>query len=226
MQPYLAIDTSTPLGSVAVGRGTDVLAELAVGVRARHAETLMPVVDFALRSIGLEAASLGGVVVAGGPGSFTGVRIAGATAKGLVRALEVPLFAYSGLLGLAASLGAEARAVCALFDARRGEVYAGCYRFPEYERIETVLEPGVRPVGEVIDAVGGGPIYAGRGAQRYRRELEAAGGVIAPAHLAWPRAAALLWLAALDPDGGRVESPSEWEPAYLRASGAERRVRG
>lgn len=252
----LALETSTPRGSVAVGRlaagapgsgagdasavpgaGLDVLAEVALGVRARHAETLMPAVDFALRSAGLGIAEVGGIVVGGGPGSFTGVRIAGATAKGLVRALDVPFYAYSGLLALAATLGAGSRPVCALFDARRGEVYAGCYRFPGFARIETILDPGPRRLEEVLERVGARrpaedgtgvqpPLYAGDGALQYRDRIAGAGCEIAPPHLSWPRAAALLWLAALEPGAGRVADPSAWEPAYLRESGAERGVRG
>src|SRR5690606_28204288 len=130
MKPYLAIDTSTALGSVAVGRRNELLAEVVVGVSAKHSESLLPAIDFALRSSGLEPAGLGAVVVAGGPGSFTGVRVAAATAKGLVRALGIPLFAYSGLLALAAAAPAGGAAVCAPFVAGRGGVYAGGWRFP------------------------------------------------------------------------------------------------
>lgn len=230
MDVLLAIETSTPLGSVALGRGGKVVAEVATGVRARHAETLMPAVDFALKTARIAPRELDGVVVGGGPGSFTGVRIAGATAKGLVRALEVPLFAYSGLLALAAGVGAESRPVCALLDARRGQVYAACYRFPGYARVETLLEPAVVGVDGLVDRVdrlaAERPLWAGPGAERYREAIEAAGGAVAPAHLSAPRAAALLWLAAVDADAGRVEAPDAWEPAYLRSSGAERAVRG
>src|SRR5690606_1081589 len=145
MKPYLAIDTSTALGSVAVGRGSELLAEIVVGVSTKHSESLLPAIDYALRSAGLEPPDLGAVVVAGGPGSFTGVRVAGATAKGFVRALGVPLFAYSGLLALAAAVAAEGP-VCALFDARRGEVYAGCWRFPGDGAVEVIMPPTAAPV--------------------------------------------------------------------------------
>lgn len=227
VEPYLAIDTSTRIGSVALGRGMGALAEVMIGVRAKHAETVLPAIDFVLRSAGLEVSALRGVVVSAGPGSFTGVRIAAATAKGLVRALGVPLFARSGLLTLAAGVGAEGRPVCALFDARRHAVYAACYRFPGYERVETLFEPAVSPVDEVLEQlVGLDPIYAGDGAQRYASQIGDAGGHVAPAHLAWPRASALLWLAELEPEAARVASPSAWEPTYLRPSAAERGVRG
>lgn len=227
MEPYLAIDTSTRMGSIAVGRGTAAIAEVTVGVRAKHSESVLPAIDFALRSAAVDVRAVVGVVVSAGPGSFTGVRIAAATAKGLVRALGVPLFACSALRALAASVGAEARPVCALFDARRGTVYAACCRFPAYEHTETLLEPTVRPVDEVVGQVAGlDPIYAGDGAERYRERIEAAGGTVAPAHLAWPRATALLWLADLEPEAARVPSPSDWEPSYLRSWNAQRGVQG
>ncbi|HEX6940319.1 MAG TPA: tRNA (adenosine(37)-N6)-threonylcarbamoyltransferase complex dimerization subunit type 1 TsaB [Longimicrobiales bacterium] len=226
-KPYLAIDTSTALGSVAVGRADALLAEVVVGVSTRHSESLLPAIDFALRSAGLEPRALGGVVVAGGPGSFTGVRVAAATAKGFVRALGVPLFAYSGLLALAAAAGAGETAVCALFDARRGEVYAGCWRFPGDGAVEVVMPPRAAPVEQVVrELAAAAPRYVGEGALRYRARIEAAGGRVAPGHQAAPRAGALLWLADVAPGAGTVADPRSWEPEYIRAAGAERGVRG
>jgi tRNA threonylcarbamoyladenosine biosynthesis protein TsaB len=242
VRPYLALDTSTALGSVAVGRGDRLLAEVVVGVTVRHSEALLPAIDYALHAAGVEPSGLGGVVVGGGPGSFTGVRVAGATAKGLIRVLGIPLFAYSGLQALAVGVGAaSSRPVCALFDARRDEVYAACYGFAaqvgsagagsaridaEAARaaaVETILEPVVLPVDEVLAELRGvGPIYAGDGALRYRDVIEGAGGVVAPAFQAAPRGGALLWLADVAPEAGLVEDPAGWEPEYLRAAGAER----
>ena len=224
-RPLLALDTSTPVGSVAVGRPGRLLAEAVIGVGVRHAEALLPAIDFAMGRAGIGPEDLGGIVVAGGPGSFTGVRIAGAAAKGLARALDLPLYSYSGLLVLAAGLAASERPVCALFDARREEVYAATYAFGS-GRPTVLLSPGPRPVDEVLAAAGSpAPLYVGDGALKHRSRLEAAGAHVAPAHLAYPRAASLLWLAEVDPSG-RVETPAAWEPAYLRPSGAERSLCG
>jgi len=220
----LALDTSTPTGSVAVGRADRLLAEVVMGVAVRHAEALMPAVDFALGRAGLMPDELAGIVVAGGPGSFTGVRIAGAAAKGLARALGVPLHAYSGLLALAAGCAAAQGPVCALFDARREEVYAACYRFDG--GVDTLLEPGARPLAAVLQALAGeGALFVGDGALRHRARIEAAGARVAPPHLAVPRAATLLWLVESHP-AGRVSDVAAWEPAYLRPSGAERAACG
>lgn len=228
MSPLLAMDTSTGLGSVAVGRSGELLAEVVAGVRARHAESLLPAVDRALELAGVELNAIEGLVVGAGPGSFTGVRIAAATARGLVRVLGVPLFGYSGLAAVAAGVGAGDRPVCALFDARRGEVYAACYRFPGFASIETLMAPAALALDEVLSRYGangsGDPpaIFAGEGALRHRAAIAAGGAVIAPPHLSVPRAGALLWLASLDPAAGRIEQPADWEPSYVREGGPPR----
>jgi tRNA threonylcarbamoyladenosine biosynthesis protein TsaB len=229
MGAYLALETSTSLGSVAVGGDGRVLAEAMVGVATRHSEALLPAVDFVLGRAGLTPRELAGIVVGGGPGSFTGVRIAAATAKGLARALGVPLLAYPGLAAVAAGVAAPDRPVCALFDARRGQVYAACYAFGGWDRFDVVLEPVAALLEEVLERLGGVGgtagvrlLYAGEGALRYRARIEAVGGVVGPPHAAVPRAAALLWLAERWPERGQVAAAAEWEPEYLRGAGAER----
>jgi tRNA threonylcarbamoyladenosine biosynthesis protein TsaB len=221
----LALETSTSLGSVAVGRGPELLGEVLLGVRVRHSEALLPALANLLDGVGLTIRDLAAVVVGAGPGSFTGVRIAAATAKGLIHAAGLPLRAYSSLAALAAGTATHDRPVCALFDARREEVYAACYRFPGYERMETILEPTARHIDELLrDLHGLSPLFAGEGASRHADRIRAAGGTVAPPLLATPRASALLWLARLDPDGGLVSHPASWEPAYVRPPGVERRA--
>lgn len=223
MSAYLAIETSTPLGSVAVGNGSSILAEVALGEKTRHSEELLPAIDFALRTARVQRAELERIVVGGGPGSFTGLRIAGATAKALATALEIPLFAYSGLAALAAGLAPVEKIVCALFDARRGEVYGACYRFPDAERVETVMEPAPRLLADMLGMMDlETTVFVGDGALKNSELLNARGARIAPAHFATPRAAALLWLSDLLPKAGAVADIARWEPMYLRDSGAER----
>jgi tRNA threonylcarbamoyladenosine biosynthesis protein TsaB len=194
-----------------------------LGISTRHSEVLLPTIDFLLARAALKRTDIAGLVVAGGPGSFTGIRIAAATVKGLAHALELPLYAYSGLLSLAASVGLADTPVCALFDARRGEVYAACYRFPEYKRIETLLPPTAAHLRDVIAIVSHwDATFVGEGALRYRDMIEERGGVVAPAHLAVAHASSLLWLAHIAPEQGRVDDVRNWQPEYLRDSGAER----
>ena len=93
---YLAIETSTQLGSIAVGHGRAVLSEVVLGLRVKQSEALLPAIDYALAGAQISKADLTRVIVGGGPGSFTGLRIAGATAKALARALDIPSRRTSG----------------------------------------------------------------------------------------------------------------------------------
>ncbi|HEX2190067.1 MAG TPA: tRNA (adenosine(37)-N6)-threonylcarbamoyltransferase complex dimerization subunit type 1 TsaB, partial [Longimicrobiaceae bacterium] len=187
--PVLALDTSTSVGSVAVGEGERLLAEVLLTVGAGHSSALLPAVDRALRSAGMSPADLAAVVVGGGPGSFTGVRIAAATAKGIVHAAGVPLFAYPSLLAAAAGCWGADRPVCALFDARRRDVYAACYRFGA--GVEEVMAPEALVLDEVLDRFRGGPpaLFTGEAAVIHRGEIERVPGArVVPAQLAAPRA--------------------------------------
>ena len=217
----LAIETSTTTGSVAVGRDSAAL-EVRLAPPIRHAEALLPAIDYALRGAGIAKRELGGIVVGGGPGSFTGLRIAAATAKALSHALGAPLFAASGLLAQAAVLADSRRPVCALFDARRGEVYAGCWRFDEAAP-EVLLEPDVGDALVFVERLRDlDPLYVGEGATRNAERLEAAGAHLAGVRDPYPSAAALLGIVAAAPDRYRVEEASAWQPSYVRASSAER----
>jgi tRNA threonylcarbamoyladenosine biosynthesis protein TsaB len=221
--PMLAIESSTPTASIAIGGGDGVLAEYALTLRGGHSAALLPAVQHAMDSVGLTPAELRGVVIGGGPGSFTGLRIAAATGKGIARALDLPLFAYSGLMATAVQLGVSGQPVCAVFDARGQDVFAACYRFGR--EVEVLLAPVATTVGELPALLGTAapPLLVGDGATRHRQAFKDLwGSVVAPAHFATPRAAALLWLASAIPQRGRIEEISIWEPEYLRASGAER----
>ena len=144
---YLALDTSGPVGYVAVSQGADVLARARMERQGKHAARIIPTVDAVLTDAGLEIGELAGIVVGEGPGSFTGVRVAASTAKGLARALDVPLWALSSLAAAAVGdLGAGGPGVrYVLFDARADRVYAACYG---------VGSRGVEGVGEAAGAGG------------------------------------------------------------------------
>ncbi len=220
----LAIETSTLLGSVSLGRGDTVLAEIMLGAASRHSEQMLPAIDYLFGIAGASRSQLGRIVVGGGPGSFTGLRIAAATAKGMAAALELELLAYSGLLAVAAGTGVRADAVCALFDARRDEVYAACYRL--HNGIETIMAPRVDRIDHVLaDLESVACVFAGEGALRHAQRIGAREGTVLPVHVGIPRASALLWLAHSCPASGQVKDARHWEPNYLRASGAERGIR-
>lgn len=219
----LALDTSTRLGSVAVGRDGELLAETSLSVRAAHSETVLPEIRRLLERCEAAIGDVERVVVGAGPGSFTGVRIAASLAKGLCAGTGARLAAYSGLAAVAAGTGVDGR-TCVLLDARREEVYAAAWAAPPAR--DPVLEPTVGPVADVLERLGGGEgwTFAGNGAASHREELETAGGRVLSFLHETPRAAALLHLAREQPEAGAVADPGTWEPAYVRASGAERGV--
>jgi tRNA threonylcarbamoyladenosine biosynthesis protein TsaB len=131
----LALDTSTNVGSVGwvktAGQGPrpEILAsfEATYACTPGHAETLLARIEWALEQGGLRREDVGLIVYGRGPGSFTGVRIGLATAKGLALGLGMPILGVSSLEALALSAGREGL-VATLVDARRGEIYAAVYR--------------------------------------------------------------------------------------------------
>ena len=217
----LALETSTTTGSVAVGAAA-ALVEVRLAPPIRHAEALLPAIDYALDAVGVARRDIAGIAIGGGPGSFTGLRIAGATGKALAHTLGVPLYALSGLLAQAAALAGSTRPVCAMFDARRGEVYAGCWRFDGMVP-DALLEPAVGDaLGFVERLRAHDVVYVGEGAERNRARLEGAGARLSELYGATPSAALLIELVAAQPDRWRVDAPAAWQPAYVRASSAER----
>jgi tRNA threonylcarbamoyladenosine biosynthesis protein TsaB len=218
----LALDSATRTASVALAVEGRRAGEAVVEAAAGASSALLPAVDGVVRGAGREPGEVTAVAVGAGPGSFTGLRIAAATAKGIVAALGVPLFAYSSLLAEAAAHRAAGGTVCALFDARNREVYAGCWRFGGAP--EEVLAPVPGRIADVLSRFRGDEVlFAGEGAALHRAEIEGVGERwrVAGAPAESP-AAALLWLVRAVPAAGAVADAAAWEPAYLRAAGAER----
>ena len=215
----LAIDAATASGGVAVSVDGAVLSEVTISDTRRHSELLLPAVDFVLHAAGVAKSGVTGIVVGAGPGSFTGVRIAAATARGLAAGLGVPLLAYSSLAAVAAAAARGPEPVCAMFDARRGEVYAACYSFGD-DGIRTIMPPGAAMVEQIVDRFAAEmPLFAGDGAQQYRASLPA-DRILST--LVQPRAGALLWLAQHYRTAGAVPMPASFEPEYIREPAAVR----
>lgn len=218
---YLAMDTSGPVGHVVVGRGPRVLARRRLERRGEHASALVPALDEVLAEASVDLQEVGGVVVGEGPGSFTGVRIAAATAKGIARALDVPLWAVSSLA--AGALGDGGHGVrYVLFDARGDRVYAACYAVGA-AGIDTLVEPCATELRALLASdVPLGASFAGDGAQRHRPAIEAAGFVVLDGPAGDPTGEALLRYLALHRELAPVDALEIWEPHYVKASSAER----
>ena len=216
----LAFDTSGPVGSVAVAQGAEVLARGVMTRQAGHAALLIPTIDDVLEDAGVDRDEVALVVVGEGPGSFTGVRVAAATAKGLGRALGVPVRAVSSLA--AAAFAADAGPIrYALFDARAERVYGACWGVGS-DHCEELVSPLAGELRDLLaDDVPPGAVFVGDAARKHRALIEAAGYPVVEPDRERPYADGLVAFAARVV-GGPVDDLGAWEPAYVRASSAER----
>jgi tRNA threonylcarbamoyladenosine biosynthesis protein TsaB len=137
----MALDTSTFIGTVAVLRDGNLLAELSASVRASHGETLLPHIERVLTLAGVKLGDIDLLSVGIGPGSFTGVRIGVATAKGLALAELKPLVGVTSLRALARGLGQGEGLVVPVLDAHKGEVYCAAYAQGEQGELVEVVPP-------------------------------------------------------------------------------------
>lgn len=223
----LALDSSGLVATVAVVEDETLLAEYTVNYKKTHSQTLLPMLDAIAKMIDLDLQSIDAIAVAGGPGSFTGLRIGSATAKGLGLALEKPLVHIPTVEGLAYNLWGTDKLVCPLMDARRNQVYTGIYAFEndQMQVIKDQMAVDLSVIAEVLNAMGRAVIFLGDGVPVYKEALKTLMQVpyeFAPAHLNKQRAGAVAALALKYAEQGKLESAREHQPDYLRLSQAER----
>ena len=125
----LGLDSSGLVASVAIVEDNDLKGEYTVNYKKTHSQTLLPMLDEVAKMIELDLNSIDAIAVSGGPGSFTGLRIGSATAKGLGLALGKPLIHIPTVDALAYNLAGNRDIICPLMDARRNQVYTGIYEF-------------------------------------------------------------------------------------------------
>jgi tRNA threonylcarbamoyladenosine biosynthesis protein TsaB len=201
----------------------EVLALTTLKAEDEHAALLIPRIQGLLEEAGRDRSELDGIVLGAGPGSFTGLRVGAATAKGMARALDLPLWAFSSLAGAAAAVDVDPlRPRCVLFDARADRVYAAAYRII-HGSLETLLRPTASTVSELVEhLIPTGSLLMGDGVVRHRALLEGSGNPVLPLPQGLPSAHGILRLMALEPAPSPLDDPARWEPEYLRESGAER----
>lgn len=212
----LALETSTLAGGVALLDGDRVVGEYFLNVRVTHSERLLPAVDRVLADAGWRPGDLEGVAVAIGPGSFTGLRVGLATAKGLAVALRVPVVGVPTLDAMAAALPFAALPVCPVVDARKGEVYCARYRWVG-DAMRREWEYLALPPAELARRLDAPTILLGDGAPL----VQSPHAVLAPPPRRVPSPAAVGWLGHARLAAGEVVEPAALLPIYLRPSEAE-----
>lgn len=223
----LALDSSGLVASVAVMEDETMLAEFTMNYKKTHSQTLLPMLDEMAKMIELDLNTVDAIAVAGGPGSFTGLRIGSATAKGLGLALKKPLISIPTVDGLAYNLCGTEKIVCPLMDARRNQVYTGIYEFEgnSLKVLEPQMAVDISVIAEKLNTLGREVIFLGDGYPVYEKKLEELMRVpymAAPPHMSRQRAGALAALAFAYAKEGKTESAKEHQPDYLRLSQAER----
>jgi tRNA threonylcarbamoyladenosine biosynthesis protein TsaB len=164
----LALDTTSPRGSVALLEGEDSRGEIGLSTEKGHSRWLLPAIDFLLRELGLRASDLNAYAVAAGPGSFTGIRVGISTVQGLALASPRPCLGLDVLDALAALALDTADTLVALRDAGPGEVYAALYDRNARPRGER----GVRTLESLLEAVRGPAAFVGDGAENHRAQIQ------------------------------------------------------
>ena len=223
----LALDSSGLVASVAVTEDDNLLGEYTINYKKTHSQTLLPMLDEVAKMIELDLKTVDAIAVSAGPGSFTGLRIGSATAKGLALALDKKIVSVPTVDALAYNIWNCTDVICPLMDARRQQTYTGLYTF-EDGRMQTLLPQCVVQIEEIINKVNdigkpvvflgdGVPVFADFIAQHCKVPYQ-----YAPAHCNKQRAASVAALGAILYGEGKAEPAAEHKPDYLRLSQAER----
>lgn len=227
----LAMDSSSLVASVAVVADGVMMAEYTVNYKKTHSQTLLPMLSEITKTLELDLNTIDAIAVSAGPGSFTGLRIGSATAKGLGLALDKPVIPVPTIAGMAYNFYglSSDTLICPVMDARRNQVYTGVYAFEGSEFV-TVLEQTAMDIRELImwlNDKGRKVIFLGDGVPVYKEVIEAECTTefsFAPLHMARQRAGAVAALGEILYSKGIVESATEHKPEYLRKSQAEREL--
>ncbi len=224
----LMIDTATIVATAAIMDEDKLVAESIVNYKKKHSEKLLPTIDHMLVDSGLTLQEMDAFGVVAGPGSFTGLRIGMATAKGFAQALDKPMVTVSTLESLAANVACADGVICPMLDAQRSQVYTGVYRWAgdDLQAIqgETVLS--IEELAKVLNTLGDGPkIILGDALAKYYGPL--AGMVpgtrrVAP-YLAMDRASSAAQIAMKKLLAGQTVIYRDAALTYLRKSSAEER---
>lgn len=225
----LAIEASGPVAGCALAEDGRLTAEFEINNKKTHSQTLLPMMDDLKQRTGLDLQTLDALAVTKGPGSFTGLRIGAATAKGVGLALDLPIIGIPTVDALAFNLFGTEALVCPLMDARRSQVYTGIYEEDQAPRV--LREQCAVPVEEIIADLNQRNrkvVFLGDGVPVYKAVLEEKLTVprcYAPAHLSLQRAASVAVLAEYlyaQEGAACLTNADDFRPEYLRKSQAER----
>ncbi len=223
----LALDSSGLVASVAIVEDDNLLGEYTMNYKKTHSQTLLPMLDEVAKMIELDMNSLDAIAVSKGPGSFTGLRIGSATAKGLGLALNKPIVSVPTIDAMAFNMWGAKDLVCPIMDARRQQTYTGLFEFKD-GKMNTIIEQSVLMIEEIIEKIneiGKKVIFLGDGVDVFKDYIKE--NIKVPYEYALAnnnkqRASSVAVLGEIMFKEGKAELASEHKPDYLRLSQAER----
>lgn len=226
----LALDSSGLVASVALSEDDNLIAEYTIQYKKTHSQTLLPMLEEIKDMVELDLSTVDAIAVAAGPGSFTGLRIGSATAKGLAFAMEKPIVPVPTLEGLAYQMYGTDAVVCPIMDARRSQVYTGIYEFVPSDKYDmrVIKEQSAvffDEIAEELNLIGRKVVFVGDGIPVFKermREVLRVPYSLAPAHRNRQSAACIAALGSVYYAQGRSVSGDKFVPEYLRLSQAER----
>jgi len=216
----LAIDTSGPVCGVAVMDEQKVYSEFTAQNRNTHSASLMPMIEEALNAAGNSIGEMEAVAAVTGPGSFTGVRIGVATAKGLAHGAGIPCIPVDALEALCASAGDFEGVICPIQDARAGQVYGAA--FLKEERLTGDTPMRLEAFLDMVESMGEAFLFIGDGVPVHRETISARLGkkaVFAPAYRCFLRPSAAGWIAL---NRGKQTDYLGLQATYLRPPNAQK----
>ena len=222
----LSIDSSTPVAGIAVSNGRELLGEITLNTKNTHSEKLMPLVKHLLDELALTVKDLDAIAVTQGPGSFTGLRIGMATAKGLAQGAGKKLIAVPTLDCLAQNLLHYPGIICPIMNAQKKQVYTAIYRSgrEKLERLSDYQAIAVEQLAAQLKELNEDVWFVGDGVAAFAdifQELLVDVCRFADGHNILPRAGALAMLAAERAEQEQFDDLYEAELIYIRKSEAE-----
>lgn len=225
----LAIDTSATAASTAICDENKIIGEFFINTKLTHSRTLMPMVENLLANTNLQISDITAIAVNCGPGSFTGVRIGVAAAKGLAFADDLPCIEVSTLESLAYNLQAVNGIICSVMDARCAQVYNALFRC-DGDKPERICDDRALSIAELCEELRSYDeriILVGDGAELCYNAMKEIlpNAELAPMNLRFQRASSTAEIAIQKFNNKEVLSAAEIMPMYLRLPQAERELK-
>lgn len=223
----LAVEASGSVAGVALTEDNILRAEFTLNYKMTHSQTIMPLINEVKQYLNLDLKSIDYIACSAGPGSFTGLRIGAATAKGIAMGIKKPIVPVSTLAGLAYNVYMTDALICPVIDARRDQVYTAFYEWKD-GKLNTVVGDRIAMIDDVIKEAqefNKTVIFVGDGIFVHTDKINSVNTfVMAPASCNMQRASSVASLAAELVKEGRYIEGSSFVPVYLRKSQAEREL--